>query len=341
MSHLRRNWFRRTEQSTLFVSHVPSQERRKWALSCRRRPRPGQCITHREVGCLCDGSGGPRCSGSGSNKGFVALNARLRSPGQSARDLSRSRGLARGSTLVRRHAGVRSPRLRLVQLVEGQVRHDTLSTLAVEDDLVGAAQDALHGLQIHALAGYLRRLLVFLVDAEEPGGLACRLRHGLLLVGPRGLQDTLGFAARLRNHLVGVGAGFVLQALLVGARCLHVPECVYDLGRRIDPLQLNLVDTDTGAIGIENLLHQFLYRLLGLLPRSGQKRLDVRLADDVAHGALRHLLNGDVGLLDVEEIFLRIPDAPEDYKIYVDDVLVAGEHQTFLWHRSHTPSQLT
>ena len=100
MSHLRRNWFRRTEQSTLFVSHVPSQERRKWALSCRRRPRPQRCITHRAVGCLCDGSGGPRCSGSGSNKGFVALNARLRSPGQSATDLSRSRGLARGSTLV-------------------------------------------------------------------------------------------------------------------------------------------------------------------------------------------------------------------------------------------------
>src|SRR5215831_11506423 len=161
-------------------------------------------------------------------------------------------------------------RLRLMQLVEGQVRHDTLSTLAVEDNLAGAAQDALHGLQIHALAGYLRRLLVFLVDFEEPGGLAGRLGHGLLLVGPRGLQDTLGFAARLWNNLAGVRAGFVLQTLFVGARRLDVSEGVYDLGWRINLLQLDLVDTYTGAIRIENLLHQFLHRLLRLLPGAGQ-----------------------------------------------------------------------
>ena len=43
---------------------------------------------------------------------------------------------------------------------------------------------ALHGLQIHALAGYLRRLLVFLVDFEEPCGLDGHFRNGLLLVGP-------------------------------------------------------------------------------------------------------------------------------------------------------------
>jgi hypothetical protein len=121
---------------------------------------------------------------------------------------------------------------------------------------------------------------------------------------------------------------------------LYVSESIDDLGWRIDLQQLNLVDTDTGAIGIENLLHQSLHRLLRLLPRAGQKRLDVRLADDVAHGALRYLLHGDVGHLDVEEIFLRILDAPEDYEIDVDDVLVAGKHETFLWHRSHAPRQL-
>jgi len=64
------------------------------------------------------------------------------------------------------------------------------------------------------------------------------------------------------------------------------------------------------------------------------------LADDVAHGAFGYLLHGDVGLLDVEEIFLSVPDAPEDYEINVDDVLVAGEHETFLWHRSHAPCRL-
>jgi hypothetical protein len=59
------------------------------------------------------------------------------------------------------------------------------------------------------------------------------------------------------------------------------------------------------------------------LPRGSEERLDIRLADNVAHGALRHLLHGDVGLLDVEEIFLNVLDAPEDYEINVDDVLVA------------------
>jgi hypothetical protein len=57
----------------------------------------------------------------------------------------------------------------------------------------------------------------------------------------------------------------------------YVSESVYDLDRWIDLLQLDLVDTDPGAIGIENVLHQFLHRLLRLLPRTGQERLDVRL----------------------------------------------------------------
>jgi hypothetical protein len=74
--------------------------------------------------------------------------------------------------------------LRLAHLLERQERHDGLSAPAVEDDLVGAAKDALHGLQVHALAGYLRRLLVLLIDFEETGTLAGRLGYSLFLVGP-------------------------------------------------------------------------------------------------------------------------------------------------------------
>ena len=210
---------------------------------------------------------------------------------------------------------VRSSRLRLAQLFKGYVRQDTLSILAVEDDLVCAAKDAFHGFQIHTFAGHLRCFLVLLVDLEEAGGLTGRFRHGLLLIGPRGLQDTLGFAPRFRNNLVGVGASFVLQALFVGARCLYVSESVYHLGRGINLLQLDLIDADPDAVGIENVLCQFLHRLFSLLPCASEERLDVRSADNVTHGALRHLLHGDVGLLDVEEIFLRVLDAPEDYEI--------------------------
>src|SRR5262249_30172930 len=159
-----------------------------------------------------------------------------------------------------------------------------------------------HGFQIRAPAGYLRRFFVLLVDFEEPGGLTCRLRYGLFLVGQGGLEDTLGFAARLRNNLVSVGTSFVLQALFIGACRLHVPESVYDLSRRIDLLQLDLIDTDAGAIGIKNALRQFLHRLFRLLSRASEERLDIRLADNVAHGAFRYLPHGDVGLLDVEKI---------------------------------------
>ena len=54
--------------------------------------------------------------------------------------------------------------LGLLRLVAGRVGHDTSSALLVEDDLIGAAQDALHGFQVHALSGYVRCLLVLLVD---------------------------------------------------------------------------------------------------------------------------------------------------------------------------------
>src|SRR5262249_26808943 len=105
-------------------------------------------------------------------------------------------------------------------------------------------------------------------------------------------------------------------------------------------LQLDLIDTDAGAIGIKNILRQFLHRLFRLLPCASEERLDVRSADNVAHSALRHLLHSNVGLLDVEEIFLSVLDAPEHNEIDVDDVLVAGEHETFLWHHSHAPCYL-
>ena len=139
-----------------------------------------------------------------------------------------------------------APSLRLLQLVERQVGHDALAGLAVEDDLVGAAEHPLHGLEIHALARDVGRLLVFLVDLEEARRLAGGLGDRLLLVAFGALQDALGLAARLRHDLVGVGEGLVLQALLVGARGLHVAERVDHLRRRIDLLQLHLVDADAG-----------------------------------------------------------------------------------------------
>ena len=109
--------------------------------------------------------------------------------------------------------------------------------------------------------------------------------------------------------------------------------------RRVDLLQLHLVDADAGAVAVEHVLHQLLHGLLGLLARLGQDRLDVGLADDLAHGALGHFLHGDLGVLDVEEVLLRVLDAPVDDEIDVDDVLVAGQHQALFGHVAHAAAK--
>ena len=85
-----------------------------------------------------------------ANKCIVDLPDKQRPPAARSR-VSQADGASEGGCA-----------LRIAQLLERQERHDALP--AVEDDLVGAAQDALHGFQIHALAGHLRRFLVLLVD---------------------------------------------------------------------------------------------------------------------------------------------------------------------------------
>ena len=63
-----------------------------------------------------------------------------------------------------RSAASFAPLFPFPQLVEQQEWHDTLAALAVDDDLVGAAEHALHRFQIHPLARHFGRLLVLLVD---------------------------------------------------------------------------------------------------------------------------------------------------------------------------------
>src|SRR4029453_11124676 len=91
-----------------------------------------------------------------------------------------------------------------LRLVERQERHDALPVPAVDDDFVGAAEHAFHGLEIHALACYFRRLFILLIHLQKARGLARRLGDGLFLISARALQDTLGVAARLRNNPVGI-----------------------------------------------------------------------------------------------------------------------------------------
>src|SRR5262245_44661021 len=69
--------------------------------------------------------------------------------------------------------------VRSLLAAKGQIRHDTLTSLAVQNGLLGAAEHALHGLEVEPLARHLGRLLVLFVDLEEArrlaGGLSDRL----------------------------------------------------------------------------------------------------------------------------------------------------------------------
>ncbi len=225
------------------------------------------------------------------------------------------------------------------QFIKRQIGHHSAAAALrrIEDDLVGAAEHALHRFEIHALAGHLGRLFVFIVDFREPRGLAGRLGNGLRLVGVGGLQNLRGASARLRHHAIGVGLRFVLRTLEVGARRLHVAERVNDLRGRIDLLHLYLLHQDAGAVMVERLLHQLLHCDLDALPGAGQDRLDFGPADHLAHRAFRDRLHRALRVLDVEKVFADAArlDPPQHREIDIDDVLVAGEHQALLRHVAH------
>ncbi len=217
-------------------------------------------------------------------------------------------------------------------------RHDALPRRpAIEDQLLRAAEDALHGLQINALPRHFLRLLVFVIDFQETRALALGFRDRLLLVAFGDLDDLRRAAARVRNDAVGIGLRFILQALKVGLGGLNVAKRVDHLRRRIDLLHLHLRDRDARAVAVERPLHQFLHGAFRHRPGAGKNRLDLRTADHLAHRAFRDRLHGAFRILDIEEIVgdtLRL-DAPQHGEIDVDDVLVAGQHQAFFRHVAH------
>ena len=87
---------------------------------------------------------------------------------------------------------------------------------------------------------------------------------------------------------------------------------------------------NAGAVFVERLLQQLLHVGLGDLTGLGEERLDVGMADHLAHGALGRGFHRALGVFHVEEVFRGVVDHPEDREIDVDDVLVAGQHQAFL-----------
>src|SRR6202000_2463066 len=103
------------------------------------------------------------------------------------------------------------------------IRHHALGPWsAVDDQLVRAAEDALHGFQVDPLARHVFRLGIFFIDFQEAGALALGFGDRLLLVAFGGLEDLRGAALGLGHDAVGIGLRLVLLALEIGAGSLHV-----------------------------------------------------------------------------------------------------------------------
>jgi ABC-type dipeptide/oligopeptide/nickel transport system ATPase subunit len=91
-----------------------------------------------------------------------------------------------------------------------------LALLGIDDVHLHLGQDPLHGLEIEPRAGDLGRLLVLLEEGKESVAIADRFRDALLPVGLRPAHHGMGFAARLRQQVVGVDPRFVAALLAVG-----------------------------------------------------------------------------------------------------------------------------
>ena len=84
-------------------------------------------------------------------------------------------------------------------------------------------------------------------------------------------------------------------------------------------------------------MQQLLRLRLDLAPALGKRLHDRRFADDLAHRAFRRRFDRAFGMSDIEQIRLRVLDEPEDGKVDIDDVLVAGQHQRLFRHLPARP----
>ena len=114
---------------------------------------------------------------------------------------------------------------------------------------------------------------------------------------------------RLRDHVVGVGLAFVLGALAVLAGLERVVERGLHLLGRLHALHVDVDDHDAGLQPVELAwidLHQLGGDRVALLV---QHRVDLALADDLAHRRLGGLHHRLVGVAVLEQVGARIASA--------------------------------
>ena len=227
----------------------------------------------------------------------------------------------RGGTGCRLLAG---PELR-----QRQVGNDAAGAgrILVDHHLVHVAQHLLHGVEVEPLGRDVLGLGPLLVDLIEALGVAARAGDDLGLVGLAALDDRFGLALGPRQHLVAIGVGLVDALLLVGTRRLDVAEGRDHLLRRVDAQQLDVGDAHAQPIFVEDALQQLLGVLLDAAAALGLGILQVRPADDLAHGGLGAGAHVLFRITHVEGVLEDVLDLPQHGELDVDDVLVAGQHQ--------------
>ncbi len=224
----------------------------------------------------------------------------------------------------RRSAALRDVLHDLVQREVEQVR-----TLArIHQHLGDVRVDLLHGLEVHAVTGDLRRLLVLGEHGAEALGIALRLGDDPRLVGSGFLGEPGSGTDRTGNHVVGIGLGFVLRALALLTSLQHVVERgLYLLGRaHATLLQVNANHFDADLVAVQDGLHEGADAGGDLVALLGQRGIHAHLADDLAHGRLGHLDHGFTGVAAFEQPGPGIVQAVLDGELDLDDVLVLGEH---------------
>ena len=111
---------------------------------------------------------------------------------------------------------------------------------------------------------------------------------GLLAIRVGLRDDARSAALGLGHDLVGVGFGFVDGALLILLRGGDVAIGGNDLARRIDRLQLDLLDEDARAVIVEHVLDALLRVRLDRCAVGRQDAVDGLEANDFPHDALGH-----------------------------------------------------
>ena len=157
-----------------------------------------------------------------------------------------------------------------------------------------------------------------------------RAVYNLGLIGLRlGNQPCCGTTGP-RHDVIPEGFGLVLCLVTVLTGTLHFVEGVDHIGWRINGQQLHIPHTHAGAIFIKKFLKLGARLDLDILTAFGQRCLDRCPADDFTHHRLGSDLDRVIRLGQIEQVLTRIRNAPENNKIDIDDIFIAGDHLAFI-----------